>query len=179
VKLEGRMMIKSKNDTIEIRLATMDELGQILSILDKAAIWLFDIGIKNQWIPGEVYKPDIYYENAIKNKQWYVALENEVIVGTFLIRWTDKNIWQDRDKSAGYIHHLAIDRTCSIPSLGEKLLQWVEERIKMGGKDKIRLDCMATNKRLNEYYLTKGYQFVKQYEYYDGEMGNLYEKPLI
>ena len=82
----------SENE-IEVRIAEMNELNQILTILDKAAIWLYEIGIMDQWTPGEVFNCDEYYENSIEWKHWYVALNKNKIVGTFLIRWSDKEIW--------------------------------------------------------------------------------------
>ncbi len=76
----------------------------------------------------------------------------------------------------GYIHHLAIDRECSINALGEKLLMWAENKIKTSGKNNIRIDCIASNITLNNYYISRGYEFIKKYEYDDGVIGNLYEK---
>ena len=83
----GEKTIKNKisENEIEIRIAEMNELKQILTILDKATIWLYEIGIMNQWTPGEVFKYDEYYENAIEWKHWYVALNKNKIVGTYLL----------------------------------------------------------------------------------------------
>ena len=167
------------NKSLDIRLAELNDLGDILDILDKAAIWMFEKGITNQWIPGEVFKYDHYYKDAIEQGHLYVATSHEQAVGTVLIRWSDDDIWDDGCKSSGYIHHLAVDRCTSIQELGHKILAWSESKIIESDKSKVRLDCIESNTRLNEYYLERGYNFVKTFEYYDGDKGNLYEKSVL
>jgi len=165
-----------KNDKIDIRLAQNSDINTILSILDKAAIWLYEIGITNQWVPGEIFEYDHYYKEAIEKNHLYVAVKEGIVIGTFLIRWSDKVLWGVEDDHAGYIHHLAIDRAYSNKGLGQKLLDWAENKIRSNGKSTIRLDCVDTNTKLNQYYLDKGYKYVRSIEYYDGDIGNLYEK---
>ncbi len=53
---------------------------------------------------------------------------------------------------------------------------WAENKIKTSGKNNIRIDCIASNKKLDNYYVSRGYEFVRKHEYCDGVIGNLYEK---
>jgi len=165
-------------EEFKIRLADLSDLQRVLSILDNAAKWLFEIGIKNQWLPGEVFEYQDYYLDAIKNKELYVAKKDHKVIATFLLRGSDKDIWKDETVDAAYIHHLAIDRNTSISGFGGKLLAWAETYVKSEGKKKIRLDCIQSNKKLNDYYLSKAYKFKGEFKYYDDDLGNLYEKIL-
>lgn len=135
--------------------------------------------IKDQWIPGEVFKYDEYYIKSIEQKHIYAARINGEMVGTFLIRWSDKEIWKEDDSDSCYIHHLAIDRNCPITSLGERLHNWAESKIRSCGKANIRLDCVQSNIRLNQYYLDRDYKLVGEFTYYDGVIGNLFEKSVL
>ncbi|MBI9014817.1 MAG: GNAT family N-acetyltransferase [Clostridiales bacterium] len=164
------------DNEIEIRPADIHDLDNILTILDNAALWLHEIGITNQWTPGEAFVDDGYFKNSILQNYFFVALNKNEIVGAFLIRWSDEDLWGFNDDNAGYIHHLVIDRNCSVKSLGSKLLSFAEDKIRDNGKRYIRLDCIENNQKLNQYYLERNYKFIKHCEYYDGTTGNLYEK---
>jgi len=175
---KGNIILLDKifENEIEIRQADINDLDEILTILDKAAIWLHEIGITNQWTPGEVFIDDGYFKNSILQNHFFVAINKNKIVGTFLIRWSDKDLWGENDGDAGYIHHLAIDRNCSIVNLGNKLLELAENKIRDNNKTYIRLDCIENNQKLNQYYLDRNYDFIKHCIYYDDSTGNLYEK---
>jgi len=139
---------------------------------------MYENAITCQWMPGNAYKDRDYYMSTIDQKLFYVALSENKIVGVFLIRWSDKDIWGDDLNLCGYIHHLAIDRAYSSIGLGDALLLWAEEKIRNKSKRFVRLDCISANTKLNQYYLNRGYQLVKSYQYSDGKMGKLYEKAL-
>jgi len=163
-------------NNINIRLASSNDIDAILDILHKAAVWMHENGITNQWMPGNAYKDRDYYISTIEQKQFYIASFNNESVGVFLIRWSDKDIWGEDHSRCGYIHHLAIDREFAPKGLGDQLLQWAENKIKISGKSHVRLDCISANVKLNQYYLDKGYTLIKLYQYDDGKMGKLYEK---
>lgn len=161
---------------IEIRKATLSDIDHIMSIIDNAAIWMHENGIKNQWKPGNVFEDKSHYLSCINNGHFYVALIDRKIAGTFLIKWSDKELWGENDTCAGYIHHFAIDRAFTGIGFGDYLLNYIEQTIKSNNKNYVRLDCIAANLKLNEYYLNRGYKFIQQYVYFDGKLGNLYEK---
>ncbi|MCY9698207.1 GNAT family N-acetyltransferase, partial [Paenibacillus alginolyticus] len=59
---------------------------------------------------------------------------------------------------------------------GQLLLKWAENYIKNKGRTRIRLDCMAENDRLNQYYLDSGFQHIRLLHWDNGWKINLYEK---
>jgi len=169
------------NDTLEnfeVKVANIDDCDAIMKLLNDAAIWMVNKGITCQWTPGNVFEDRPYFEEMIKTNNFYTVEIDKRIVGTFLIRWTDEDIWGEDDGKAGYIHHLAIHRDYGSMGLGNELINWAQHLMKKNNKMYIRLDCVAKNELLNQYYLDRQFEFIKTYTYFDGVLGNLYEKML-
>lgn len=59
-----------------------------------------------------------------------------------------------------YLHRLVVDRRYSGLGLGPSILAWIEDGVRFEGKDRIRLDCIEWNTKLNEFYASNGYEFV-------------------
>jgi ribosomal protein S18 acetylase RimI-like enzyme len=78
--------------------------------------------------------------------------------GTFALQWSDEEVWGDVPEDAGYVHGLAIRRHFAGEELGRKLLRRAEERAALSGKRYPRLECLAENWGLNEYYERAGFR---------------------
>ena len=98
------MIDKVLEESIKIRKAKLSDLDHILNVIDDAAIWMHENGIKNQWIPGNVFKDKNHYISCINNGHFYVALIDKKIMGTFLIKWSDEELWGELDTYAGYFY---------------------------------------------------------------------------
>ncbi len=106
----------------------------------------------------------------------YLAELDNAIVGTYILTWSDPFIWNELDSSdAGYIHRLAVTRDYQGQGIGDILLRSAEAHIKQNGKTKTRLDCMAENARLNQYYIDQGFKYIRRIDG-QGWSANLYEK---
>lgn len=157
--------------------AEMKHFDSMLSILLEAAEWLRSIGLK-QWehfLDG-YGRDDII--DSIYNKAAYVIQKGHTIIGTVTVQlcpdeW-DAHIWTDIDLSDSIlIHRLAISRTESGKGLGSKIIEWVENEVDYpSNKSFIRLDCVGENKKLNDYYKSRGFTYVGSTE--DGH--SKYEK---
>ncbi|NIK80029.1 GNAT superfamily N-acetyltransferase [Paenibacillus castaneae] len=160
--------------TLDVRLASIDDGETIVKLWQDSARWLLSKGI-NQWRPE--------YFNVSQVKDWidhnaeiYLASLNNEIVGTLLICWSDPSVWGELDDDdSGYIHRFAISRNHVGSGIGESFLKWAENYIRLSGKSKVRLDCMAANDKLNQYYQRNGYQYVKTTAD-ETWRANLYEK---
>ncbi|WP_230873622.1 GNAT family N-acetyltransferase [Paenibacillus woosongensis] len=106
----------------------------------------------------------------------YLAEWNNEIVGTYTLTWSDPLIWQELDNlESGYIHRFAVNRKYRGLDIGKYLLKSAEQQIRIKGKKWIRLDCMAENPRLNQYYGDYGFQYIRRIDG-EGWSANLYEK---
>jgi len=159
---------------LSIRPALIEEAPIVLSLWQMSAIWLNSKSIY-QWRPENFHLEQVigFMSNG---SDVYLAESNNEIVGTYMIMWSDPSIWEELDNDeSGYIHKFAVNRDHKGRGIGNYLLKSAEEQIKQKGKSLIRLDCMADNKRLNQYYVDYGFNFVKRADR-EGWSANLYEK---
>ena len=98
-------------------------------------------------------------------------------IGTITLQWSDKRFWGDLPLNAGYVHKLAIERSYSGQSLGLRMMQWAEAKARAEGKRYLRLDCLAGNKTIREYYERGGFIHVRDTQA-AGWKASLYEKTL-
>lgn len=159
-----------------IRLALPEEAPIVLSLWQGSARWLIANGI-NQW-RLEYFSLEQVTAFMKNGSDVYVALRDDQYVGTYTLTWSDPHIWQELDCSdAGYIHRFAVNRAYKGQGIGNDLLRAAEQQIRHKGKTLIRLDCMADNHKLNQYYRDYGFRFVRRVNFEAlNWSANLYEK---
>lgn len=141
---------------MKIELAKESDILSILEILKQRCEWLRQNKI-NQW--GDYYYTELYnkdYFIKVRNiHKLYVVKEKDEVIGLFLLKTEDQKYWKDNEK-AYYIHHFATK--LGYPNLGLEILSFIENLAKQNSIKYIRLDCMKTNKKLNQYYQNYGFE---------------------
>jgi ribosomal protein S18 acetylase RimI-like enzyme len=163
-----------KSDVRIIR-ARLDDLDQVLELLEEAFRWLSPRGLGAQWAPSPTFRQII--KDNVERGEVYVAKDVEEIVGTITLQWSDVKFWGDLPPEAGYVHKLAIKRSRSGQRLGLRMLQWAESITRKEGKRYLRLDCLASNKAIREYYEKAGFIHIRD-TLAPGWKASLYEKKL-
>ena len=98
-------------------------------------------------------------------------------MGTVTLQWSDERFWGERPPDAGYVHKLAIRPVYKGKNLGLQILKWAEENARAAGKKFLRLDCMAEDRKIRNYYEQAGFLF--RGDKIDPRFkASLYEKPL-
>lgn len=164
-----------ENNNTDVYRATEADSRIILDLWKGSARWIQSKGI-NQWNPDHLSMNQVYecFNNGF---EFYLARLNEEVVGTLYICWSDPVLWEELDNhESGYIHRFAVSRNHTGHGIGKQLIHWAERYIRGKGKIHIRLDCMAENTRLNQYYLDLGYKHVRFLNWSNGWKINLYEK---
>lgn len=162
-----------------IRRATIKDKTDIINILQAAARWLQNKGIK-QWEFLLAGNEDSAMEVEILAGNTYIAEIEGQIAGTFIAsceqnEW-DVLMWGEKDDAAWYIHRLAVHQNYRGKQIGRQLLEWIETQL-VGANSVLRLDCVADNPDLISFYDRAGYTFVGMKK--DGEdRFALYEKEL-
>jgi GNAT superfamily N-acetyltransferase len=151
------------------------DLDKVLEILEEASQWLSSKGLETQWLPGPAFRQTI--KDSIDRGEVYVVKDVKKTVGTITLQWSDKKFWGDIPPDAGYIHKLAITRSHAGQRLGLRMLEWAETKVRAEGKRYLRLDCLASNKTIREYYEKAGYVHVRDV-LVPGWKASLYEKKL-
>jgi GNAT superfamily N-acetyltransferase len=166
--------VSIKSDVRIVRAQRAD-LDRVLEILEEASRWLISKGLDTQWHPSPTFRQGIL-EN-IDRGEVYVAKDLIATVGTITLQWSDRKFWGDLPLNAGYVHKLAIKRSYGGQRLGLRMLQWAETKAKAEGKTHLRLDCLASNKTVREYYEKFGFVHVRD-TLVPGWKASLYEKKL-
>jgi len=163
-----------KSDVRIVR-AQQADLDRVLEILEEASRWLISKDLETQWHPGPTFRQSIL-EN-IDRGEVYVAKDLKATVGTITLQWSDMKFWGDLPPNAGYVHKLAIKRSYSGQSLGFRMMEWAETKARAEGMTHLRLDCLASNKTIREYYEKAGFVHVRD-TLAPGWKASLYEKKL-
>ena len=152
--------------------AAESDADTVQSILEEAARWLTYRGIGG-WTPGSFPRRRIL-ERIGRGEMYLAGLAGQTF-GTLALQWSDEEVWGDTPGDAGYVHGLAVRRDFAGRGLGRELLRWAEDRVALSGRSYLRLDCLAENQGLNEYYGRAGFRCRGRARVWGMEL-NLYER---
>jgi GNAT superfamily N-acetyltransferase len=57
----------------------------------------------------------------------------------------------------GYVHRLAVRRSCAGRGIGYRLLDWADMQVRANGGSRLRLDVVTDNGPLRRYYEAAGF----------------------
>lgn len=174
VHAKANCLVRVGSDVRIVR-AQQADLDRVLEILAEASRWLSSKGLETQWLPGAAFRQTI--KDNIERGDVYVVKDFKKTVGTITLQWSDKKFWGDVPPDAGYIHKLAITRSHAGQRLGLRMLKWAEAKARAESKRYLRLDCLARNKTIRDYYERAGFVHVRD-TLAPGWKASLYEKKL-
>ena len=160
---------------LKFRLARNTEVKRVTQLLKDAAAWLKSEGI-NQWSYLLSGGEDDEIERAILKEETYVAEYEGKLLGTFTIspvqsEW-DFDLWGQVEGDSLYLHRLAVHMEYRGLGMGKEMIRWIERQF-AGQYTYLRLDCVANNRKLNQFYLDNEFLFVGSIDEF-----NKYEKRL-
>jgi ribosomal protein S18 acetylase RimI-like enzyme len=141
------------------RRATAADFDAVSAIMIEAATWLQSRGIF-QWSFFLTQPGKDFVRNRIIAAETYLVFDpTNRPVATFTLQWKDEEIWGARglDGNAGYVHGLAVCRRDAGKGLGNVLLTLATNLISQNSRRLVRLDCMAQNEALCNYYRRAGF----------------------
>lgn len=146
---------------LEIRIARKTEIGQALTLLKDAALWLKSKNVNywQTWINPEKIYVD-WIEEGFEMKQFYFVLNNSKVIGMFRLQWDDEMFWGKQKNNAGYIHSFTIDRALYGQGIGKKVLVMIEELCIRNDKQYLRLDCGVHVLELCRFYKNSGFSAI-------------------
>jgi GNAT superfamily N-acetyltransferase len=136
-----------------IEPATIAELADVAAVLEDAAAWLNERGVR-QWpsrFPVRLLQP------AIESGETWLVRAGADVVATVTVDHADA-AWDDLPTDAAYVHRMAVRRHGE--RLGTWMLDWVTQVAADEGRRAVRLDCVATNEGLCRYYEQQGFRRV-------------------
>ncbi|TFJ91455.1 GNAT family N-acetyltransferase [Lentibacillus salicampi] len=166
-------------NTYMIRKAEADDAETVIGILRDAAEWLVNRGI-HQWDFYLTEEAASEIREAIKAGTTYLVTDNTQPVATFnlsqLQNDLDVSIWGNRHDDALYLHRLAVNINYRRQKIGKQLLEWIMEN-SPADCEVLRLDCVADNPGLNQFYIDAGFIFSGHADAMAIQFSR-YEKPL-
>lgn len=146
---------------MSIELATINNLESVLEIFKERVDWFWKNKII-QWDKNycKIYDYN-YLLNMMKEEKLFVVKENDMVIGTFLLKKKDKKYWND-EKNAYYIHHFCTK--LGYPGLGEKMLDYIENMAKKESINYLRLDCVSDS-FISKYWSNHGFVIIKKKQF--------------
>ena len=143
---------------LELDQARREDLDSVMQILNEAAAWLQNRGIR-QWpfpLPQRTWEK---IESSIERGHVFLArmLNDQRIIGTLRLEWVDPLYWPLDPTGAGYLHNLATNRGLHGLGLGRTLVAWAARFVRNQDRRFLRLDCGAENTSLCKYYEQLGF----------------------
>jgi GNAT superfamily N-acetyltransferase len=122
----------------------------VLGILDEAAAWIIEQKIPSVWKPGE-FSREIFLDQISRGKV-HIGMADGKPAGTITLRWSDPIFWGEQQPDSGYVHKLAVRPVYAGLKIGLEMLKWAEATARKAGKRFLRLDCLATGRKIRDYY---------------------------
>jgi ribosomal protein S18 acetylase RimI-like enzyme len=169
---EDAFFVRTCSGNLPVRRAVAEDSDAVYAIIEESARWLLSRGIR-QW---ESYLTESGRESIrrrIKIAETYLVSDPAGDpIATFALQWDDQEIWgeQGKDGLAGYVHGLAVRRSAAGKNLGRDILDLAAKMIAEKPRPFLRLDCMATNAALCEYYRQAGFAGVRVNEVVKGTL---------
>lgn len=139
---------------LEVRRGHVADIEEIVDLLAQTAAWLTSKGVQ-QW-PARF--PTELVAAGVARGEVFVARQQALPVATLTLQWYD-HLWGGDGVGAGYLHRLAVRPTSAGQGLGGFLLDWAAQRVAAAGRSRLRLDCVAHNRRLRTWYETNGFEW--------------------
>ncbi|MET0788396.1 MAG: GNAT family N-acetyltransferase [Cellulomonas sp.] len=142
--------------------ATPDDVDAIHALRRSLEDWMAANGMV-QWPAGSLPRERIAAQ--VDAGEWHVVRDDDGLVGTVRLLWSDPDFWGDDDDPAVYVHGLMVDRRHTGAGIGTALLDWAAARGRDAGVALFRLDCRTTNPVLRTYYEAYGFTAVGQRDF--------------
>lgn len=148
---------------LTIKLASDSDSNQISSLLKEVAQWIRSKNI-DQWQYLLQGGDDEEISQAISNQLTYKVLEGTELIGTFTLsptqsEWDVHIFGPEEDQNSLYLHRLAVVPRKMGKGIGMAIIQWIQENIQTD-KKYLKLDCVAHNKKLNQFYQKNGFEYI-------------------
>jgi GNAT superfamily N-acetyltransferase len=165
-----RQQITSGELQVHIRVADLNDIDTILSLIEEAKQWLPTIGTSQwstDWKNGEGLSRSERVERSLKDgSTWlaYVLFQGEEIpVATVTIGChVESMVWSDvpaESRPCAYLGRLVTARDFAGLDIGTAIIDWAcQYAATEFGAEYVRIDVWTDNFRLHDYYLARGFR---------------------
>ena len=137
--------------------AKPEDVDTVLDILDEAAAWIINQKLPYVWKPGGFSRQT--FLEQISRAEVHIGLVDETPAGTITLQWEDIVFWGEQRPTAGYVHKLAVRPAYARQKIGVEMLKWAESTARKVGKMFLRLNCLAEDSKIRDYYERAGFLY--------------------
>lgn len=142
----------------KIELATLENLDEILNLYQERMEWIILNNINQKsWKVFFENHPKSEFIKDINQKRYYIIKENNKIIGGFELS-TNSKLWKDDYTPAYYLYKVVTK--INYKGIGKMIFQEVQELAKQANKKFIRINCVKSNKKLNEIYENYNFKLI-------------------
>jgi GNAT superfamily N-acetyltransferase len=166
---------RSAPSEFKIVPAKPEDLDTVIGILDEAASWIIEQKLPSVWKPGG-FSRETFLEQ-ISRSEVHIGFVDRKPAGTITLQWSDPVFWGEQQPDSGYVHKLAVRPAYAGQKIGLKILKWAEDAARNAGKGFLKLNCLASDRKIRDYYEQAGFLY-KGDVFGPRAVASLYEKAL-
>ena len=137
-------------DRFEVVPAKPEDIDTVLGILDEAAAWIIEQKLPSVWEPRRFSREA--FLDQISRGEVHIGLVDGKPAGTITLQWSDPVFWGEQQPDSGYVHKLAVRPGYAGKKIGLEMLKWAEATARVAGKRFLRLNCLAVDRKIRDYY---------------------------
>ena len=146
------------SNQIELKKANIIDIDEIINMYAERMRWFKENEIK-QWSKYLTNHSKSEFEQAIENGNYYILTKNDNIIAGFEIS-TDSHYWNDDTTNAYYLYKIVVK--VGYKNIGKEIFEFAKQIAKENKKDYLRIDCVSSNKKLNQIYNKHGFEYVRE-----------------
>lgn len=149
--------------------STPSDIDEIFRLYEEGTAYQKSVA-KKHW---KGFERSLVEKEIAEGRQWKILI-GEQIACVFAVAFNDPFIWQERDRDpALYIHRIATNPLFRGRGLVKKIVAWAKDFAALHDKKFIRMDTGSGNDKLNDYYVSCGFNYLGVAKY--GVTGELPE----
>lgn len=161
-----------------IARAQESDLSDLLALRAEAERWLHARGIE-QWTSDWSDRARERIRQGVSDGRTWIVRNDSDTAATVTLDGPDMDFWSDADDphSALYLYKFIVARSHAGIGLGDALLDWACQQAAAADKQWLRIDVWRNNRRLQEYYLRRGFTHVRTVQVPWRQSGALFQRP--
>ena len=139
-----------------IRNADLDDLDKIISLYQLATEYQKSVA-KKYW---KGFDKEMIINDITENNQWKIVIDNDIAC-IFCTAFSDPLIWREKNSDpAVYLHRIATNPDFRGKGFMKQIVSWTTDFALKNNKRFIRMDTGSGNDKLNDYYISCGFDFL-------------------
>lgn len=141
---------------MKILNSTLEDIDAIFLIYDQATVFQRE-HTSRTWLG---FDRSMVEREINEGKQWKLEVDGEIAC-VFVTGFTDPHIWKEKDADpAVYLHRIATNPQFRGSGFVKAIVEWTKKFAADNGKKFIRMDTGSGNEKLNNYYISCGFNYL-------------------